>query len=356
VTTTRVGLVGAGRAAENHRAAFAAAGSPVTAVYDVDGARAAAAARRWGARAAESIDALVASGDIDLVVVASPAATHVDVAARALRAGKHVLVEKPVSWDAEKIARLAALSREHEVTCVPGHNSIYVPELARIRSALAAGAFGPLLSLEVTEAYRMPDELAARYAGPLEEVLIHHVYTALHLLGRPVEVAAMATGPLETLPVTPQQVAVLLRWESGVLGRLYQSWAGNDHTDSPDSFRLKVLGADGGAHFSRRSIVGGLEDSGNPVSLLYQEFFDNQARYLLDHLGAGRAPLTSLQDAADAAAVVTAVRAALRDGRLSTPTYVSVDSPTAVDPVPGPPPAATRPDLVTPGPLGKDQR
>ncbi len=318
---TTIGLIGAGRVAAQHAAAFRAAGARIGAVHDRDPERAAHLATAHGATVHGSVAELVAA-EVDLVLVLSHADDHVAHALAAVGAGRHVLVEKPVSWSPEEVRRLDVAARAAGVTCVPGHNSIHLPEVRRIRDALLRGDLGAPVSLDISETYRMPDEIAQRYRGPLEEVLIHHVYTALYLLGRPDSVVALAATPLEELPVTPQHLAVVARWDSGgVLGQLYQSWAADDHSATPRTHRLHVIGTGGAATFSRRDVVGPLEPGGNPTTPYYQELFDNQARHLLGQLRTGDAPLSSMQDAADAAAVIAAVRKSLDTGRAVAPAY-----------------------------------
>ena len=324
---TAIGFIGAGRVATQHAAAIEAAGGVIGAVYDLDVLRARTFAAEHGGVVAGTLEDLLAA-DVELVLVLSPAATHMEHALAAVSAGKHVLVEKPVSWDAEEIVRLDVAARAAGVVCVPGHNSIYLPEVERIHRVLVRGDLGSPVALQISETYRMPDELARRYRGPLEEVLIHHVYTALYLLGRPDEVVAMAASPLETLPVDPQHLAVIARWDAtGTLAQLYQSWAGDDHTAAPRTHRVNLLGTAGGVTFSRRDVVGELEPGGNPTTPLYQELFDNQAHHLLvRQLGNGEPALSTMADAADAASVIAAVRESLHSGRAVRPEYVGAAS------------------------------
>lgn len=318
----RVGLIGTGRVAVQHARAVRAAGGVVAAVHDRDTERAQAFASGHGAAVATNLDDLLAT-ELDLILVLSHTASHVEHAAAAIDAGKNVLVEKPVSWSPDEVLHLDAAARAAGVVCVPGHNSIYLPEVRRIERSLRHGDLGAPVALEISETYRMPDELAHRYNGPLEEVLIHHIYTALFLLGRPDEVLAMAASPVAELPVQPQHLAVVARWGStGVLAQLYQSWAAVDHSSDPRSHRLHLLGTGGAAAFSRRSVVGELETGGNPTTPIYEEMFENQAEHLIvRQLGRGEPPLSSMSDAADAAAVMEAVRDALRTGCSVTPQY-----------------------------------
>lgn len=319
---TTVGIIGAGRVAAQHAAAFEHAGGELLKVYDSDRSRAEAFAAKHGVGVCSSVAELLIS-EIELVLVLSPANSHIAHARMAIAAGKHALVEKPVSWSAAEVQRLEAEAHTAGVLCIPGHNSIYVPEIERMGRNLGDGELGVPIALEISETYRMPETLASRYAGPLEEVLIHHLYTTLFLLGRPDEVMAMAASPIPDLPVQPQHLAVTAKWEStGTIAQLYQSWAADDHTATPRTHRVHVIGSNGAASFSRRSVVGALEEGGNPTTPIYQELFDRQAQHIIARqLGHGEPPLSSLADAGAAAAVMQAVQSSIRTGRSIRPDY-----------------------------------
>ena len=84
----RAGLIGAGAFGQWHASKYATLpGVELTGVFDIDPSSAAAVASRLGCRVFSSMEALVAA--VDIVSVATPASTHVDVASRALRAACH---------------------------------------------------------------------------------------------------------------------------------------------------------------------------------------------------------------------------------------------------------------------------
>jgi myo-inositol 2-dehydrogenase/D-chiro-inositol 1-dehydrogenase len=95
----RVGVIGTGAMGTAHVRALAESvpATRVAAVYDMDTARAEAVAESVGATVAASAEALVASPDVDAVVIASPDSTHADLAIACLEAGKPVMCEKPLA-------------------------------------------------------------------------------------------------------------------------------------------------------------------------------------------------------------------------------------------------------------------
>ena len=97
--TVRVGVIGTGNIGTSHARDLAArvAGSAVTVVTDVDAARAAALAHDLGAIAVPTAEDLIASSEVDAIVIASPDACHPDQALACLAAGKPTLCEKPLA-------------------------------------------------------------------------------------------------------------------------------------------------------------------------------------------------------------------------------------------------------------------
>ncbi len=103
----RLGIVGAGTIGSVHAAGITAAGHEVAAVADVDRAKAnLLAARHARAHATDRIEVLLADESIAAVVIAVPNRWHKDLAVAAMRAGKDVLLEKPMGLDAAECREL----------------------------------------------------------------------------------------------------------------------------------------------------------------------------------------------------------------------------------------------------------
>ena len=111
------------------------------------GSRTAGSAQAFGERHAVrtrhgSYDDLVADPRVDVVYVATPHPHHVEGALAAIRAGKHVLVEKPFTMDAQEARRVVAAAREAGVFCMEAMWTRFLPHVVRIRELLAQGAVG----------------------------------------------------------------------------------------------------------------------------------------------------------------------------------------------------------------------
>lgn len=96
----------------------------------------------------ESAAALLARADLDLVHVCTPNTTHAELAAAALRAGRHVVCEKPLATDAAAADRLATLAARSGVVAAVPFVYRYHPMVREARARVARGEIGTLLSLE----------------------------------------------------------------------------------------------------------------------------------------------------------------------------------------------------------------
>lgn len=186
----RLGIVGAGRAAQLlHAPALLQLPEQfrVSMVWDPEEARARALCSRFpGARIASDADALFA-GDVQAVAILTPPATHVDLALRALRARKHVLVEKPLAASAAEAARLTREAHASGVCAAAGHNLRFHRLVRRAADAIKHGALGRLLEIETR--WISPADVDANWrsdraqgGGVLFDLGVHHIDLA-HFLG-----------------------------------------------------------------------------------------------------------------------------------------------------------------------------
>lgn len=311
----RIAFIGCGRVAQSHAEALRRVDNArLVAAYDRDETFGRARAAAWGV-SFRALDELLDADDIDAVYVLTPMESHYAYAKRALERGKHVLIEKPVSDDVEGIRELSRLAARQGKACMPGHSYLYVPEIARMQRLVRQSQIGRPASMFMSEIYRMPDELAAKYHGPTVEVLCHHLYLMLALLGTPERVQAFA-GCLRdgAIPTGDEQVSVQASFASGALAHLFISWAGPDDTSDPWTFKLKVLGTGGGMHFSRKDVVYGGEDA-HGEQYLYDEMFESESHYFINRcIRRGEAPLSTMEDAAVAMTLLRAVQASIRSG------------------------------------------
>lgn len=152
-TALRWGVLGTGRISGTFVPDIQATGCPVTGVWGRRQETADAFAHEHGVGfASADLDVLLHRDDIDIVYVATPPATHLDLAVRALEAGKHVLVEKPMAMTATEVGTLFEAATANDRFAMEAmwmkFNPLHVEVVNRIRNGLIGeprfvrGAFG----------------------------------------------------------------------------------------------------------------------------------------------------------------------------------------------------------------------
>jgi predicted dehydrogenase len=143
VTAPGAVVVGTGFGVRVHVPALRAAGFEVNAVVGRDQERTRRRADRAGIpHACRSLADALALGGIAAVTIASPPATHHDLAVEACRAGVAVLCEKPFALDAAQASAMVAAAERAGVPGLVGHEFRWAPERAAVGRALGAGAIG----------------------------------------------------------------------------------------------------------------------------------------------------------------------------------------------------------------------
>ncbi len=90
------------------------------------------------------VDELLADTRIDAVVIATPVATHFDLAMRALEAGKHILVEKPLARSVAEVDAIGRLAREKGLVAMVGHTFLYNSAVRFVKNLIDSGELGDM--------------------------------------------------------------------------------------------------------------------------------------------------------------------------------------------------------------------
>lgn len=217
----RVAIIGYGYWGPNLARNFhQLAGAQLAYVVDQDAAARDRAARLYSCGTTAHFDDVLADPALDAVVIATPARTHYDLARRALDAGKHVLVEKPLTMDVGEGEALVALARARDLTLMVGHVFEYNPAVAYIKQAIDSGELGDLYYLysKRVNLGRVQSDVNALWS-----IAPHDVSIALHLLGRlPEAVRCQGASCLNGL--VEDVVFLTMFFPNNVLCHVHASW------------------------------------------------------------------------------------------------------------------------------------
>ncbi|MEC7724092.1 MAG: Gfo/Idh/MocA family oxidoreductase, partial [Planctomycetota bacterium] len=187
-----VAFLGAGAISELHAAAVRSCnGAELRGLWHLDPDEGASKAQRYGCRSYASAQDALADPGVHCVSVLTNLETHREFAELAMRAGKHVLVEKPAGATLEEVASMQRCAQAHGVQCVPVHNYVYEPALERTRTLIDRGDLGKLVSVHVLYNIHHPEAVAQRYPGLIRQIMTQHAYVLLYLAGVPVSAAGM---------------------------------------------------------------------------------------------------------------------------------------------------------------------
>ncbi|BBF72191.1 oxidoreductase [Sphingomonas bisphenolicum] len=214
----RVGLIGYGMAGRVFHVPLIRAAPALELAAIVTSRAEEVAALDPAIRCVATTGALLADPSIQAVVVATPSATHAAIAADALRAGKHVVVDKPFALSLAEARALAALARTSGRQLAVFHNRRFDSDYLSVRAAIEEGAIGRVTHCE-SHFDRFRPEVRDRWredgsagSGVWFDLGPHLVDQALALFGRPLAVSADIVA-LRPGSVADDWAQVVLRYD-----------------------------------------------------------------------------------------------------------------------------------------------
>jgi len=241
VSRLRVALVGCGAVAEWHADnGYAALTDSVelAAVCDRRNDRAAAIAAPFGARVYKDFDDVLRDGRVEAVDLCVPHPIHASLALKALEAGKHVLVEKPIATNVADAERMVELADRRNLTLCISENYPFLEPFQRARQLIQDGEIGKLVTLRshrigflsgiwLRDGWRQNADLAG--GGMLLDQGCHYTNILRMLGGEIVEVSAYA-ATTRTDWRGEDTATLILRFASGIIGESLYCWG----TRTPD--------------------------------------------------------------------------------------------------------------------------
>lgn len=348
----RVGLVGCGRATETYHlpALERLSDVAVVAAADPDPERLeAVAGALGGVDRYGSHERLLAAGDAEALLVATPPRLHAPVALDVLAAGRHLLLEKPIAVDREGAARLVEAAGEAGPVAFMGFNLRFHPAVPDLRALVSSGALGPVRAVRSVFTTSEGRDAASdgwratpgEGGGVLHDLAVHHFDLIGHLVkGEPEGVTASVlsgAGGIE------EGAAVSARLSSGVvLSGHYARGAADENT-------LELRCAHGTARLSFYGIDGLRVDPGGKSTITlpgrirmaarrlaraargvpalprggpFRQSYEREWRSFVDSVRAGRPPDCTLADGARATALALAAEKAADRGSAAGPSDV----------------------------------
>ncbi|WP_428484577.1 Gfo/Idh/MocA family protein [Rhodopila sp.] len=192
-----------------------------------------------------SLDRILQDPGIDAVVFATPHRQHIEQVVRTAHAGKHVFVEKPFSLSVADATQAIAAAEQAGIVLAVGFNRRFHPSMGLLRTAVADGRFGTLVTISAEQTARhglgltadswraQPDESPA---GAMTAIGVHLVDGMIDLFGPIRQVYAQVAR--RAAPHSDDTTDILLRFENGASGHIVCSTAATPH------YRMAIYGTD----------------------------------------------------------------------------------------------------------------
>jgi predicted dehydrogenase len=191
--------------------------------------------------ATDDYAAILADEEVQAVAIATPAGTHLDVAMAALRAGKHVLVEKPLAATYDEGRRLVDEAAARGLVLMCDHTYCYTPAVTRIREIVRSGELG---DLHYVDSVRINLGLVQRDIDVMWDLAPHDLSILDFILPDDVTVVAVAAHGADPIGAGRSCVTYLtLELSSGAIAHIHVNWL------SPTKVRTTMIGG------SKRTLV-----------------------------------------------------------------------------------------------------
>lgn len=211
--SVKVGVVGVGAIGRNHARIYSELESAGwVGIYDENTEHARAIAQEFGVEAVESLDELISR--VDAASVSTPTVTHRDIATKLLNAGKHVLVEKPISDSVDDAKAMIDLAQEKGLVLQVGHIERFNPVMSQLESRLNSPKF--------IECHRLsPFPKRSLDIGVVLDLMIHDLEIVLHLVNSPI--ASIDAVGIPVLTRREDIANARIRFENGCVANITAS-------------------------------------------------------------------------------------------------------------------------------------
>jgi predicted dehydrogenase len=197
------------------------AGAQLVALCDLDRERLEKIGRRYPAALGyQSLEMLLGDPDVEAVAIATPVSTHHRIATAALRAGKHVFVEKPLAASSGEVRELIELADREQLVLMPGHTFLYSPPVQTIRSLIDSGELGEIYFISTSRVnlgLHQADMSVAWDLGP-------HDFSILRYWLNETPTYASALTRSCIIPTIPDVAFISLEFPSQTIAHVELSW------------------------------------------------------------------------------------------------------------------------------------
>jgi UDP-N-acetylglucosamine 3-dehydrogenase len=215
----RVGVIGVGSMGQNHARILSELGV-LASVNDVVPEVAKVVGEKYSVVHFLSYQEMLKS-DVDAVVVVTPTNTHAKVATEALRAGKHVLLEKPMSGSSILLAEITDLAKSQGLVLAGGFVERHNPVVGFAKQSLSAGEYGDIITAATRRVSSMPSRI--RDVGVVMDLGVHDIDVVQYVVGAKARSVYMLGGKGKDMKYE-DHANILIEFEGGTTGFIEVNW------------------------------------------------------------------------------------------------------------------------------------
>jgi predicted dehydrogenase len=218
----KIGVIGYGYWGPNLVRNFAELkGATVAAVSDLDPKKLEVVQRRFpGVKTTTRFQDLLNDPNIDAIAIATPVSTHFELGMAALKAGKHLWLEKPMTETSLQARKLVEEADRRKLVLLVDHTFIYTPAVRKMGDLVKSGELGRVYYYD---SIRVNLGLFQRDVSVISDLAVHDFSILDFLLGE--QPTAVSAGGINHFPGTPENLAyITLFYDSGVIAHANVSW------------------------------------------------------------------------------------------------------------------------------------
>lgn len=243
--TIKVGIIGCGKIAQvRHIPEYMAnPNAQLCGFYDLNTQRAQELAQQYGGKAYDSYEALLADPQIDAVSVCAANHVHAEISIAALKAGKHVLCEKPMAISLEECEAMVQAAKDSGKYLMIGQNQRLAKAHSKAKELIAQGAIGKVLTFRTIFGHGGPEtwsidpgknvwffDRSKAAMGALADLGIHKTDMIQYVLGTKIVKTQAVLTTLDKRDATGELIGVddnaicIFQMENGAIGTMSASW------------------------------------------------------------------------------------------------------------------------------------
>jgi predicted dehydrogenase len=269
---------------------------------------------------------------VDGVIIATPPDTHYGIAMKALRAGKHVFIEKPMTLDVAEAEEIVALAKEKKLIVLVGHIFLYSPEILKLKEIVSSEDFGDILYVYTQRLNLGQIQVPANV---IEDLAPHDISILNYILEDECEFV-LASAQSHVIDGSEDVAFINMKFKKGTTAHLHLSWldplkirntvvVGSKQMVVCDSGAKKIDIYNKSVDIDERCKVSNLSYARHLMSYKYGDVLSpyidgaepmiDEARAFTNSITTGNQPLASGDLGVDVVRVLAAMQRSLKGGQ-----------------------------------------